>query len=382
MNKLKVVADDAIPFLKGVLEPYADVTYLPGIAISAGDVCDADALLVRTRTRCDERLLKGSRVQFVATATIGKDHLDGDFLSNAGIAFTNAEACNADSVLQYITDVLLEIAVATGRSLRGMTLGIVGVGNIGSRVKKRAELLGMRVLCSDPPKAGSEDFEDVPLNEIYRTADVVTFHTPLVKDGGFATLHLCDAASLAMMKPEAWVINASRGEVVDNEALIKALDAKRIAGAVLDVWENEPDISKELLDKVKFGTPHIAGYSQDGKANATTSVVRSLARHFKAGYPQLAELESFVAEPPAVETEFDVDLSRVSSSLENQLLAVFRKTYDIREDDCALRANLSDFEGLRKHYQIRREPKAHKGTVIGASEEALALLRALELTIF
>ncbi len=382
MNKLKVVADDAIPFLKGVLEPYAEVTYLPGIAISAGDVCDADALLVRTRTRCDERLLKGSRVQFVATATIGKDHLDGDFLSNAGIAFTNAEACNADSVLQYITDVLLEIAVATGRSLRGMTLGIVGVGNIGSRVKKRAELLGMRVLCSDPPKAGSEDFEDVPLNEIYRTADVVTFHTPLVKDGGFATLHLCDAASLAMMKPEAWVINASRGEVVDNEALLKALDAKRIAGAVLDVWENEPDISKELLDKVKFGTPHIAGYSQDGKANATTSVVRSLARHFKAGYPQLAELESFVAEPPAVETEFDVDLSRVSSSLENQLLAVFRKTYDICEDDCALRANLSDFEGLRKHYQIRREPKAHKGTVIGASEEALALLRALELTIF
>lgn len=395
MKKLKVIADDAIPFLKGVLEPFADVTYLTGSKIGPVDVANADALLVRTRTRCDKSLLDCSKVQFVATATIGTDHFDRDYLTKSGRFWTNAPACNADSVLQYVTDVLLEISVRTGRSLKDMTIGIVGVGNIGSRIKKRAELLGMKVLCSDALKASfcnlkcnapyaEESFVHVPLETVLKNADVVTFHTPLARGGEFATYHLCDEASMQLMKRDAWLINASRGEVVDNEALLNALQKKRIAGAVLDVWENEPNVSRELLDNVLFATPHIAGYSQDGKSNATTSIVRSLVKYFKGEYPDLVALENFEAEPPKV-GEFTVDCSCLADSgstcLEQQLLEVFRVSYDIRMDDLALRSKVAEFEKLRKEYPIRREPKAHRGFVKCQNAIVVDILRKMEFEI-
>ena len=233
MMKLRIVADDKIPFLRGALEPFAEVTYLPGGAIAPADVKNADALITRTRTRCGEALLAGSRVRFIATATIGYDHIDTAYLRRAGIAWRNAPGCNAASVAQYIGSAL----VSSGVELCGKTLGVIGVGNVGSKVAALGEALGMRVLRNDPPRAereGSTGFTELP--ELLAEADFVTIHTPLTRDGAHPTFHLCDAGFPELMRPGAQLFNSGRGEVVDTAALKAALKSGRISAAVLDVW--------------------------------------------------------------------------------------------------------------------------------------------------
>lgn len=350
MTKLKIVADDRIPFLRGVLEPYAEVVYLPGGKTGPAEVKEADALITRTRTHCDESLLAGSRVRFIATATIGYDHLDTAYLDSAGIAWTCAPGCNASSVAQYVAAAL----TLDGADPRGKTLGVVGVGSVGSKVAALGEALGMRVLRNDPPRArreGKGEFTELP--ELLAEADFVSIHTPLIRDGEDPTFHLCDAKFLARMKPGAWLCNAGRGEVADSSALKTALKAGMLGGAVLDVWENEPAIDRELLALVRIGTPHVAGYSTDGKANGTSMSVQALAKFF--GIPELINWrpETLPAPPEGGTIELDPALPEAE-----QLTAALRHTYDIRLDDRNLRADPAGFERQRGDYRIRREAPA------------------------
>lgn len=350
---MKVVADSAIPFLKGVLEPFAKVRYLAGTAISPEDVRDADALLVRTRTQVDRLLLKNSRVKFVATATIGTDHLDKKFLDSSGIAWMNAPGCNAASVAQYVASALSKLSEQFAEPLCGKTLGIVGVGHVGKEVLRVARALGLNVLLCDPPRAkveGPDGF--VPLDEILQKADIVTLHVPLEHGGEFPTFHLADETFFEKIRSSAWFLNASRGEVVKTAALKNALAKKQVRAAVIDVWENEPNIDPELLQKVNFGTPHIAGYSRDGKANATTQIVQGLARFFA-----IESLLNFKAEPSETPPTLRYDESRWDN--EACVRELILKTYDIERDSENLRQNLAAFETLRNSYPVRREPIAY-----------------------
>ena len=348
---LRIVADDKIPFLKGVLEPFAEVRYLPGSKITRADLIDADALLTRTRTKCNAALLDGTAVKFIASATIGYDHIDTDYCDSKGIFWTNAPGCNSSSVAQYITSLLLCRAVRTKQTLAGKTIGVVGVGNVGSKVARNARLLGMTVLLNDPPRARAEGPEQfVSIETIRREADFITFHVPLIRNGQDATFHYADEAFFRSLSRKPFIINSSRGEVADNTALRKALDEGLITGAALDVWENEPDIDLELMGKLDFATPHIAGYSSDGKANGTSMSVLALAKFFSLKFDP-----STLLSPPAPAVPL-IDLKAKPGDTQEELLwRAVSATYDIREDDGRLRAAPADFEKQRGAYPLRRE---------------------------
>ncbi len=348
---MKIVCDNKIPFLKGVLEPYAEVVYLPGKETGAEAVRDADALITRTRTKCDAALLEGSGVRVIATATIGYDHIDTQWCDSHGIVWKNAPGCNSWSVKQYMASVLVTIARRRGLDLPSMTLGVVGVGNVGSKVAELASLLGMKVLLNDPPRARKEGPEGfVSLEEIIRRSDIITLHVPLSREGEDATWHLFDAGRIAGMRPGQILVNSSRGPVTDNEALREALKAGSIRAAVLDVWEHEPDIDRELLELVDIATPHIAGYSADGKANGTVASVRTLAAEL--GLP-LTDWAPSAMPVPAQSLDFSLDAA--GKSLQEVLSEAILHTYDVLEDDAALRKEPLRFEKLRGDYPVRRE---------------------------
>ena len=342
---MKIVCDDNIPFLRGVFEPYADVVYLQGAAITAADVRDADALITRTRTRCDASLLEGSSVRVIASATIGFDHIDTAYCSEHGIEWANAPGCNSGSVAQYVASALGVLAEKFGLDLSGLTLGIVGVGHVGSKVARVARALGMGVLLNDPPRAASEGpfltvagFDSpVPhhnLDTIIRESDIITLHVPLDS----STRHLFDAGRLAALRPGQILINTSRGEVVCGDALKRALRAGRLKAAVLDVWENEPDIDPELASLVEIATPHIAGYSLDGKAAGTTAAVRVVARALG-----ITDLLDWSVRLPVAAGNDEYDVTRDSDALKATL------------SDLDPAARASAFERLRSEYPIRRE---------------------------
>ena len=330
---MKIVVDDKIPYIREKLALLADeVVALKGAEIGADDVRNADALIVRTRTRCDERLLNGSRVQFVATATIGFDHIDADYLLQAGIKWTNCPGCNSGSVAQYVECSLLLLEQKKGLNLRNTTIGIVGCGHVGSKVKAVAERLGMHVLVCDPLQ-GNEEF--VSLEVIEREADVITFHVPLTHEGPYATYHMADEAFFHRLSRVPYIVNTSRGEVVDNDALLSALEEGRVVDAVIDVWEHEPQLDERLLQRVFIGTPHIAGYSADGKVNADNMVIEALCRHFRLPHPGHIEA-------PSLPDGF------IYTGDPLQL-------YDPLVDTEHLKQAPQDFEKLRNHYPLRRE---------------------------
>lgn len=327
---MKVVVDDKIPYLQTPLRSIVEeVVALPASDITPEVVRDADAIIVRTRTQIGKPLLEGSRVRFVATATIGYDHIDTAYCLSHGVAWTNAPGCNASSVCQYVECALRLMEREGFISLAGSTLGIVGVGHVGSRVKSMAERLGMRVLCCDPPlqeAAGQEGVSEfVPLSQLDERCDVITFHVPLTSVGPYATYHLADAAFFASLERKPLFINTSRGAVTDTQALKQALLSGQIRQAVIDVWEGEPNVDLELLRMARITTPHIAGYSADGKARASQMSLDALCRFFS--------------------------LPRVSA--EQPPLA--KQPYDIDADSRRLKAAPASFEYLRNHYPIRRE---------------------------
>ena len=366
-----IVADSKIPFLKGVFEPYADIRYLDPGEIMPETVRDADALIVRTRTKCDAALLEHSRVSMIATATIGMDHIDANWCSRQGIQCCNAAGCNAASVAQHMTSALLRISLRHGVDLRGKTIGIVGCGHVGTKVAAAASMLGMNVLVNDPPRAereGNAGF--VTLEQIQCEADFITFHVPLqgAEYGPYRTEHLVDADFFRGLKRKPFFFNTSRGDVVVESALKEAITEGRISGAVLDVWHNEPDIDRELLSLVDFATPHIAGYSADGKANGTAMAVRAVAKHFGI-VPLLDFFPAGIPEPQNPVITLD------PASPHPLADAVFA-SYDVAADDAALRAAPERFEALRGSYRVRREfpactvrsgtalPSAHRDTLL------------------
>ena len=336
---MKVIVDNKIPYIKGVLEEIFDeVEYLPGSEFTSQKVKDADALIVRTRTRCNRELLEGSAVKFIATATIGFDHIDRRYCEEAGITWTNCPGCNAGSVEQYIHSVLLLLKREKGLDLSSSCLGIVGVGHVGSRVQRMAENLGMRVLLNDPPRELNGEKGFVDLQTLARECDVITCHTPLNRDGQFSTFHLADQSFFKSLQRKPYFINSSRGEVVDTSALLEALSEGWVKDAVIDTWENEPHISLELLKRVFIGTPHIAGYSADGKANATRMSLKALCEFFHLEYK--AEIV-----PPS--------LPEIQSAANPE--EAFLQRYNPHRDSEWLKAEPEKFEWFRGNYPLRRE---------------------------
>ena len=373
---MKIVADDKIPFLKGVLEPYAEVVYLPGNKISRKDILDADSLLIRTRTKCTESLLKDTGVRFIGTATIGFDHIDTQFCEKNKIMWTNAPGCNSVSVQQYMAAAMLKLASEFRFNLAGKKLGIIGVGNVGSRVEKLAKLLGMNVLLNDPPRARKEDDKNfVSLGEILYNSDIVTLHVPLNIVGEDSTYHLFDDKTFKKMKKGTWFINTSRGEVVMTQCLKKALDSGKFGGAILDVWEHEPDIDIDLMAKTFLSTPHIAGYSTDGKAKGTSIIVNALCHQFnlplKEWFPQN------IPEPEIPEIHIDGK----GKTDEAVILEAVLHTYNIDEDNISLRFSPSDFEKQRGDYRVRREFAAFNVSLTHGSNQARKVLEGLGFRI-
>ena len=329
---MKIVADNAIPFLKGVLEPYAQVEYLPGKTIATADVRDADALIVRTRTRCDAALLEGSSVKLIATATIGFDHIDTEYCRRHGIEVATAAGCNARGVLQYVAAALVRLSRVQAWEPADKTLGIVGVGHVGSLVEAYARTWGFRVVACDPPREEREHGGFLPLEEVAAQADLLTFHTPL----DATTRGMGSGALFGRMKPGSVVLNSSRGEVVDGQALLDS--GLRF---VLDVWEHEPHISPALLERALLATPHIAGYTEQGKANATAAAVAAVARAF--GLP----LDGWY--PPTVTPSNPRPVSW------EELGATVGDYFDIEAESRCLKAHPEAFEQLRDHYRYRHE---------------------------
>ncbi|MEQ8822223.1 MAG: 4-phosphoerythronate dehydrogenase [Sumerlaeia bacterium] len=354
---MRILADENIPRVREALAGLdAEITTKLGRAMTRADLQGVDALLVRSVTRVDEALLAGTPVRFVGTATIGTDHIDLDYLKSQGIGFSSAAGSNARSVLEYVLTALAHIAVARGIDWRGKTLGIVGRGNIGSLVEEHAGALGLSTIVCDPPLAragGGGMFVD--LDTLLELSDVVTCHVPLNRQGPDKTVGLIGARELELLGPGGWIVNSSRGVVVDNEALESALAEGRIGGAVLDVWEGEPRISQSLARRVHLATAHIAGYSAEGKLNGTRQIADALRAHF--GAPPVRGLQLEPAATPGIAAPGAGDFW-------SQALHAFTHSYPIMADDWALRETLdlatgdkrgAAFDRLRKDYPERRE---------------------------
>ena len=328
---MKIVIDSAIPFIKGVLEPFAEVVYVAGDSFTPQIVADADALIIRTRTRCNRELLDGSKVEFIATATIGFDHIDMEYCRNHGIKVTTAAGCNARGVLQWVAAVLVALSKREGFEPHERTLGIVGVGNVGKLVKHYAESWGFKVLCCDPPRQEREKLDFLQLEQLLPRVDILTLHTPLDS----STRGMIDSKMLSLLHNNAVIINASRGEVVCSSALLE-----RNITCALDVWENEPNIDAQLLERAFVTTPHIAGYSLQGKANATAMSVVALADHFqlplKGWYPPQCS--------PTIPME--IDWQKLCQTIDN---------YCNLENESAPLKNGGNFESLRNSYHYREE---------------------------
>lgn len=330
---LNIIIEQNVPFL-GVLKPHARVEYLPSEAITPDAVRDADAIVVRTRTRCDEALLGGSRVSFVGTATIGTDHIDIPWCRAAGIEVANAPGCNAPAVAQYVFGSLMQVI---NRPLRQHAIGIVGVGHVGHIVAQWARALEMEVLPCDPPRQRAEGGDGwCGLDEIARRADIVTFHTPLTHDGPDATFHLAGESFFRSLRRAPIIINAARGPVADTAAWIRAIDDGLTGPAVIDCWEGEPHIDHDLLYRAAIATPHIAGYSRQGKARASQAVLTALCRHFGMADLRLAES---TPPPPA----------------RSITPATALHGYDPTHDTLTLKHYPDDFEQLRNSYPLRDE---------------------------
>ena len=346
---MKIIADDKVLYIKGALDDYATTIYKEGKDISPDDVRDADALLVRTRTKCDARLLEGSSVKFVATATIGTDHLDIPWLESAGIGWANAPGCNSESVKQYIASILAHL-ILQGVDPKETTIGIVGVGMVGSKIDHLAQTLGFKVLLNDPPRARKEgEGKFCSLDKLLLNSDIITFHTPLNMKGEDKTFHLLNEKTLSLLKPGAAVINSSRGEVTKTETLLAGLKQKVISKLVLDVWENEPNINEDLLKNVWLATPHIAGYSADGKANGSTMAIQALSK--KLNFPTVNWTPNEIPLPNTI-TLTEPNYSETPLQMVAKALL---QTYDVEKDSARLKMNPDGFEHQRGAYPIRRE---------------------------
>jgi len=372
---VKIIADRNIPFVDECFSSIGDVEVIPGREMAGVAVRGADIMLVRSVTPVNSELLAGSKVRFVATATIGVDHVDTEYLAKDNIGFASAPGSNANSASEYVIAALLSVAQKKNYNLQGKSIGIVGAGNVGSRVAKKAADLGMKVYLNDPPlRRQTGDSKYLPIEELY-DCDFITLHTPLTLEGIDKTFHLADEKFFRLLKTGCVFLNTSRGAVVDSTALKRAIEAGKLGAVVLDVWENEPNIDTELLEMVDIGTPHIAGYSLDGKVAGTIMVYEAACKYFvlEAKYG----IEDFLPEPAVPLLDVDPE----AGTEQDVVRQTVEKIYDIGKDDSNLRQILNKpaerkgefFDNLRKNYPVRRE--FHNTKIILATEDTENKLR-------
>ncbi|MGX1184932.1 erythronate-4-phosphate dehydrogenase [Pseudomonas sp. F-14 TE3623] len=373
-----IVADENIPLLDAFFAGFGEIRRVPGRAIDRATVEQADVLLVRSVTNVNRELLEGSKVRFVGTCTIGTDHLDLDYFQQTGITWSSAPGCNARGVVDYVLGSLLTLAEIEGADLTQRTYGVVGAGEVGGRLVKVLQGLGWNVLVCDPPRQAAEGGDYVSLEQIIEQCDVISLHTPLDKQGPQATWHLFDKNRLNQLKPGAWLINASRGPVIDNAALRQVLLEREDLQAVLDVWEAEPEVDVALAELCVLATPHIAGYSLDGKQRGTAQIYQAFCQFLDQ--PEQVHLSDLLPAPwlSAVTLNADSDPAWV-------LAMLCRGVYDPRRDDADFRRSLvgnvneqrAAFDALRKHYPLRREIDGLKVRIEGDSPALQRIVAAL-----
>ena len=340
---MKFVIDQAIPFIRGVFEPYAETVYMDGTAISREDLLDADALIIRTRTRCNEALLGGTPVKLISTAAIGTDHIDIPFCIKNGIYFQNAPGCNSGGVMNYVFSALYGAASRERIPLGRATMGIVGAGHVGSRIEGMARHLGLKVLLCDPPRALEEgDAQFVSLDYLLANSDIVSMSVPLTNE----TQRMANDEFFSKMKYGAFFINTARGEIMDDDALLRAVP--RLGPVIIDTWNNEPNVNPALIAAATIATPHIAGYSHQGKQRATAAAVRAVARYF-----MIEPLYEFF--PVTEIAELEAVKLHLTGLEQGQIASVFQYNYPVFTDDFMFRVNPDRFEELRANYRYRRE---------------------------
>ncbi|MDR0428895.1 MAG: 4-phosphoerythronate dehydrogenase PdxB [Tannerellaceae bacterium] len=349
---MKVIADNTIPYLKGIAETFADVTYLSSEEFIPRNIKGADVLIVRSIDKCTREVLEGSGVKLIVSATIGYDHIDTAYCEEAGIAWRNAPGSNAASVAHYVLASLVSLSLREGISLKGKTIGIVGVGHVGTEVERLCSAYGMNTLLNDPPRAAAEgETGFVSLRTIAGEADMITFHVPLTDKGNYPTRHLAGESFFSMIKRRPWIINSSRGAVHDTKALLKAKREGCIGKLIIDCWEGEPEISKELLSVAAIATPHIAGFSADGKANATRMCLENMEAFFGIEIKGKDNVRPSRPDSPVIDLAMFPD-----HRLERAILT----TFDPTTVDAALRKDPEQFELFRAHYNHPREFPAYR----------------------
>ena len=379
---MRIVADENIPLLDAFFAQYGDIRRLPGRSIDRAAVADADVLLVRSVTNVTKAMLEGSPVRFVGTCTIGTDHLDLDFFQEAGIHWSSAPGCNARGVVDYVLGSLLTLAEIEGVELTQRTYGVIGAGQVGGRLVNVLRGLGWKVLVCDPPRQAAEGGDFVSLEQIIEQCDVISLHTPLTKTGDLRTWHLFDRDRLNQLKSGTWLVNASRGAVVDNTALREVLLQREDLQAVLDVWEGEPHVDVALADLCVLATPHIAGYSLDGRQRGTAQIYEAFCAHFERT-PSIS-LQELLPQPWLTHVTLNANCDPAWA-----LAMVCRGVYDPRRDDADFRRSLVGeaatqrlaFDALRKHYPPRREIDSLSVQINGESEPLRQLITALGATI-
>ncbi len=375
---MKIVADENIPLLRNFFGDMGQIETYPGRQLTNECVRDADVLLVRSVTQVNESLLSGSSVKFVGTCTIGTDHIDTEYLKSSGVAFSSAPGCNANSVVEYVISALSVLSETRHIDLSTLSVGIVGCGNVGSRVVSTLKRLGVNVLSYDPliDQTGMDSFEDI------LKCDVISLHTPLTVEGSHPTYHLFNEATLAKLSDRQILINTGRGAVIDGGALKHKLKEEPEFTAVLDVWETEPNIDPELASLVTIGTPHIAGYSLDGKIGGTDMIYQALCRHF--GLPSRHKAAQFIASPPLSKMYFTSE-----AELTWSMHTAIRAIYDVRHDHCALmgalrgdeKARVDAFDRLRKEYRARREFSTIKVLLKNTDSSMHTMFKALGFNV-
>ncbi|WP_122699494.1 4-phosphoerythronate dehydrogenase PdxB [Pseudomonas sp. Sample_11] len=376
-----IVADENIPLLDAFFAGFGDIRRVPGRSIDRATVEHADVLLVRSVTNVNRALLEGSKVRFVGTCTIGTDHLDLDYFNEAGICWSSAPGCNARGVVDYVLGSLMTLAEIEGADLTQRTYGVVGAGEVGGRLIKVLKGLGWNVKVCDPPRQAAEGGDYVSLEQIIEQCDVISLHTPLTRNGDDATWHLFDQQRLQQLKPGAWLINAARGPVVDNVALREVLLEREDLQAVLDVWEKEPEVDPALAELCVLATPHIAGYSLDGKQRGTAQIYQAYCAFI--GQPAAIALSDLLPATWLSEVSLHADSDPAWA-----LAMLCRGVYDPRRDDADFRRSLvgnvaeqrAAFDVLRKQYPVRREIEGLKVRIEGDAPRLRQIVAALGAT--
>jgi erythronate-4-phosphate dehydrogenase len=376
---LKLIVDENIAYAKEAFSQFGIVSLLNGRNITKDILNNADIVIVRSITNVNEKLLRGTKVKFVGTATIGTDHIDADYLQKKNISFADAKGCNADSVAEYFLTALLKIVNDNKISIKNKSVGVIGVGNVGTRVANYAQVLGFNVLKNDPPKERAGIGSGYVSLDDALQADIISLHVPLNKAGIDKTVHLFDEEKLNRIKNGAILINTSRGAVIDNNALLNIIDKKNIS-VCLDVWEGEPEINTKLLEKVNIGTAHIAGYSLEGKLNGTKMIYNALCKFTgqnSTWNPVLPQIES------------DTISISPTGTLAERLYYLFKQVYNIVNDDLKMRKMLEmddnsrvyHFDKLRKEYPLRRELNNYSVALNNNEKSLSSILSSLRFNV-